>query len=179
LVSELLFLVYHSFTRRVPLIMGYVYILMNKSVLQLKPVIIICSHSAFISLTSLLFTSKSIMMWSIQDFIRAGVEVGQLFDNVWILSISGKWRTAQNKKIGHSKKLRIREIPVGFRYKFENGNPDKRGIFWGRLYKLTNCVGKMNKFCSRGSKTRLARNGPMWCLKLANSGVFPSKFGLY
>jgi hypothetical protein len=29
--------------------------------------------------------------------------------------------------------LRIKEITVGFRYKFENGNPDKRRRFWGRL----------------------------------------------
>jgi hypothetical protein len=40
---------------------------------------------------------------------------------------------SQNKKIYHSKKLHIKEIPVGFRYKFENGIPDKRGRFWGRL----------------------------------------------
>jgi hypothetical protein len=32
---------------------------------------------------------------------------------------------SQNKKIGHSKKLHIKEIPIGFRYKFENGIPDQ------------------------------------------------------
>jgi hypothetical protein len=38
---------------------------------------------------------------------------------------------SQNKYIGHSKTLRIKEIPVGvgFRYQFQNGNPDKRGRF--------------------------------------------------
>jgi hypothetical protein len=36
---------------------------------------------------------------------------------------------SQNKKIGQSKKFRIKEIPVGFRYKFENGNHDQRGRF--------------------------------------------------
>jgi hypothetical protein len=29
--------------------------------------------------------------------------------------------------------LHMKEIPVEFRNKFENGIPDKRGRFWGRL----------------------------------------------
>jgi hypothetical protein len=41
--------------------------------------------------------------------------------------ISGKWRKAKTRKLAHSKKLRMKEIPVEFRYKFENGDPDKRG----------------------------------------------------
>jgi hypothetical protein len=36
---------------------------------------------------------------------------------------------SQNKKIDHSKKLHMKEIPVEFRNKFENGIPDKRGRF--------------------------------------------------
>jgi hypothetical protein len=64
------------------------------------------------------------MVRSVQDFIWEGVE--QLFE----LMDFGKMAESQNNKIRPtSKKLRIKEIPVGFRYKFENGNPDKRGRF--------------------------------------------------
>jgi hypothetical protein len=62
------------------------------------------------------------MVRYVQDFIWEGVEVGQLW-------ISGKWRKAKTRKLADSKKLRIKEITVGFRYKFENGNPDKRRRF--------------------------------------------------
>jgi hypothetical protein len=68
----------------------------NKSVLQLKPVLIICSLSTFISLTSLLFISKNIMVRSVQGFTWEGVEVGQLRESMDF----GKMAESQNKKIG-------------------------------------------------------------------------------
>jgi hypothetical protein len=52
---------------------------------------------------------------------------GWSWTTVWILRDFGKMTESQNKKIGHRKKLRIKEIPVGFRYIFENGIPDQRG----------------------------------------------------
>jgi hypothetical protein len=55
------------------------------------------------------------MMRSVQEFIWDRVEVGHCLN----LMDFGKMAESQNKKIGHSKKLRIKEIPVGFRYKFE------------------------------------------------------------
>jgi hypothetical protein len=65
------------------------------------------------------------MMIYIQDCSWEGVDIGQLS----ILRDFGKMAESQNKKLGHSKTLRIKEIPVGFRYKFENGIPDQRGRF--------------------------------------------------
>jgi hypothetical protein len=65
------------------------------------------------------------MVRSVQGFTWEGIEVGQLCES-WI---SGKWRKTKTRKLAHSKKLRVKEIPVGFRYKFENGDPDKCGRF--------------------------------------------------
>jgi hypothetical protein len=48
------------------------------------------------------------MMRSVQDFIWERVEFGQLFESMDF----GKMVENQNKKIGHSTKLRIKEIPV-------------------------------------------------------------------
>jgi hypothetical protein len=44
---------------------------------------------------------------------------------------SGKWRKAKTRNLATVKKLRTKEIPVGFCYEFENGTLINAGDFEG------------------------------------------------